>query len=109
MSAFFDAVDRDLIKTLAALGQSFVFKTKTIACGITRPAAGNDPVEGGSWDAYAGTVLTRRALLVTAGNGIPEQGDTITVDGKAVFVGKVKSDADCPLVTIPFQNEPYPK
>lgn len=103
---FFQSVDAGLIKILANLGQSFVnVDGATVACGITRPAEGNEPMEGGAWGLYSGSLFTRRALLAQ----IPVEGQTITVDGNTVYVGKVKSDTTSPLVTIPFSNEPPPR
>lgn len=111
MSSFFDFVDADLARMVPKLGQSFMIGDVRIPCGLTRPSAGNEPVEGGSWDDYSGIAFTRRTYFDNADPPIPipVQGDTITVDGKDVFVGKVKSDAACPLVTIPFMNEPPPR
>lgn len=109
MSAFFNQVDADLARMITNLGQSFIFTGVTIPCGITRPSAGNEPIEGGSWDDYQGAVFTRRVYFdgnLPSALPIPVQGQKITVDGKAVYVGKVKSDSASPLVTIAFQNEP---
>lgn len=106
MSAFFDRIDADLVGILGDLCQTATIRGKSVACGITRPAAGNEPMEGGLWEIYSGTVYTRRSLLA---EGIPVEGEKIIVDGETVYVGKVKSDLACPLVTIPFQNTPPPK
>lgn len=112
MSLFFQQVDSDLTTIIAALGQSYIDRTVTIPCGITRPAAGNEPMEGGMWDDYSGQIFTRRAYY--DGNtpsplSLPVEGSTITVDGKAVYVGKVKSDGTAPLITIMFRNNPAPR
>ncbi len=112
MSAFFGRVDRDLAASIAALGQTFQFQgiaatVQTIPCGITRPSDGNAPMEGGSWDEYSGMVVTRLASL--SATGVPVEGQTITVDGESVFVGKVKSTSDNPVVTIMFSNHPLPQ
>lgn len=111
MNDYFNRVDSDLAQMLAARGQTFQIGAVTLACAINRPAAGDQPVEGGMWDEYSGVVLTRLVLLTGADPviPIPVEGDQITVDGKLVYVGKVKSNSTTPLLTIPFQNEPLPR
>jgi hypothetical protein len=103
---FYARVDADLTKSIAALGQSFIYKGKMIACGITRPAVSNEPMEGGAWDEYAGTIFTRLSSFDVKP---PVRGEQITVDGKLVYVGNVKTDQTSPLVTIQFQNNPPPR
>lgn len=105
MSAFFDRVNSDLAASIGALGETFTFGGANYACGITRPSKGNAPMEGGSWDEYAGMIVCRLDTLAS----VPEEGDTITVDGKACFVGKVKSNTGNPVVTIMFSNHPLPQ
>lgn len=112
MTAYFAKVDADLAVMLAALGTSFIDRAVTIPCGITRPASGNEPMEGGSWDEYSGSLFTRRYYYDNAQPvplALPAEGAQITVDGKTVYVGKVKADAAAPLVTIPFRNNPPPR
>ena len=107
MSAFFNRVNSDLAAILAQLGQTFIIATDPIACAIVRPALGNAPMEGGSWDEYSGQIITRLDLLAT--DGIPVEGQQITVDAKPVFVGKVKQTTGNPVVTIMFSNHPLPQ
>lgn len=112
MGAFFDRIDADLARMIPAMGQSFVLKGVTIPCGLTRPSVGNEPMEGGSWSDYSGVAFTRRMYFDNAKPtpiALPEEGDIITVDGVDRMVGKVKADAACPLVTIPFINPPAPR
>lgn len=106
MSDFFNRVDSDLTGILGHFGQTATIRGQVVCGGITRPQLGNEPVEGGAWDEYDGTFYTRLALLT---EGVPVQGETITIEGKDVTVGRVKTDAACPLVTIAFKNDPVPK
>ncbi len=112
MSDYSNRVDSDLLAIITAKGESFIFDGVTIPCGITRPSAGNEPMEGGAWEEYQGQIFTRRAYFDQAQPApiaIPVQGDTITVDGVDYTVGKVKATLEAPLVTINFTSPGAPR